>query len=71
VSRFEFFRSAHVHWPQGIRVQKVMWHSAMQWGWPAIRRGERLARWSEYIVLTVCFRRFGMCWHYYPKAIHS
>ena len=48
--RIEFFRSSNVSWPNGIHFKRVMWHSCMQWGWPAIESGERLARWCDYFV---------------------
>lgn len=67
----EFFRSAKVSWPNGIHFKRVMWHSCMQWGWPAIERGEHLARWCDYFVLTISWRPYGICWHYYPKWIRS
>lgn len=71
--RIEFFKSAQVggSWRQGIHLRRARWHSCMQWGWPAINSGERLARWSDYLVLTVCWRTYGACWHWYPRAIHS
>ena len=66
-----FFRSKNAHWKQGIHLQRAKWHSCMQWGWDAIRSGERLERYSDYFVLTLCWRRFGVCWHWYPKGMRK
>jgi hypothetical protein len=71
MGRVEFFRSANVSWQPGVHFKRVVWHSCMQWGWPAIERGERLARWCDYFVFSVSWRTYGVCWHYYPKEIHS
>lgn len=57
-----FFKSNQVHWKQGIHLKRARWHSCMQWGWSSINRGEHLARYSDYLVLSVC-------WHFYPRAI--
>ena len=67
--RVSFFKSSRVTWPQGIRLRRARWHSCMQWGWTKINSGERLARWADYWVLSVCWRNYGMCWHYYPRAM--
>lgn len=67
----DFFRSSSVSWKQGIRLQRARWHSCMKWGWPTINSGERLARWGDYWVLTVCWRHFGISWQLWPKRTTS
>lgn len=64
-----FFKSREVKWKQGIRLKRAHWHSCEQWGWSSINRGEHLARWCDYFVLSVCWRSFGVCWYFYPKAM--
>lgn len=64
-----FFKSRNVKWKQGIRLKRARRHSCMQWGWSSINRGEHLSRYSDYIVLTICWRHFGVCWHFYPKTM--
>lgn len=73
MSRWDFFKSAHVggNWRAGVHLTRARWHSCQQWGWPAINSGDRLARWGDYWVLSICWRHYGMCWHYYPEAVRG
>lgn len=67
IAGVDFFRSSNVSWRQGfVRLKKATWHSCMQWGWPAINRGEHLAEWEEYWVLSFKWRRFGISWQWWP-----
>lgn len=69
--RIMFYKSRNVSWRQGIHLIRARWHSCMQWGWPAINSGQRLARYSDYWVFTLCWRHFGVCWHIYPKFMRK
>lgn len=69
MSRIHFFKSSSVSWRQGVHLKRARWHSCMQWGWPAIHAGERLAEYCDYWVFYICWRTHGVCWHYYPRAM--
>lgn len=66
---FHFFKSRDVSWSQGIHLQRARWHNCMQWGWDSIRADRRAERWGDYWVLHICWRTYGVCWHYYPKSV--
>lgn len=66
-----FFKSKNVVWVPGIRLKRTRWHSCQQWGWSAIRSGNRLEEFSDYWVLYVCYKNFGFCLHYTPKKRYS
>lgn len=67
--RLAFFKSNKVSWRQGIHLKRTKWHSCMMWGWDKIRSGERLEKYADYWVFTICWRHYGVCWHWYPKVM--
>lgn len=61
----EVFASNSVSWRmRHVRLQQCLWHSCMQWGWPSIRAGERLARYHPYWVLSFKWGTRGVTIHW-------
>lgn len=67
--RIHFWKSSRVSWPQGIHLKIARWHSCMKWGWDKIHSGERLERYADYWVLSICWRHYGVVWHLYPRTM--
>lgn len=63
----DFFRSNKVQWNQGFaHLQRAKWHSCMQWGWPSINKGEHLAEWCDYWVLSFKIGTHGISVQVWP-----